>query len=138
MPSLKRIIPLLLVMAGIFYLSHQPGDRLRLPDLPYIDKFCHFIVYALLTVAALYAAWPYRQKFHPAVFYSCLLLFAGLYGISDEYHQSFIAFRTPSAWDLVADCTGALTVVLLSLTCRLPAQRARKEDKRRPAHPLSD
>jgi VanZ family protein len=138
MHSLKRIMPVLLVMAVIFYFSHQPGDRLNLPDLPYFDKFCHFTIYALLAGAALYAAWPYRQKFHPAVFYSCLLLFAGLYGISDEFHQSFIAFRTPSAWDVVADCMGGLTAILLSLACKLPAPGSRRGNKRRSAHPHSD
>ena len=39
-------------------------------------------------------------------------LFAVLYGVFDEFYQSFIPGRTASVWDVVADGLGALLVLL--------------------------
>jgi hypothetical protein len=39
-------------------------------------------------------------------------LFALLYGIGDEFYQSFIPGRTASVWDVVADGFGALLFML--------------------------
>ena len=38
---------------------------------------------------------------------------ASLYGISDEFHQSFVPGRTPDVVDWLADTSGALLAVLL-------------------------
>jgi hypothetical protein len=38
-----RLVPVLLVMGTIFYLSHQPGDSLYLPPVP-IDKLAHLLL----------------------------------------------------------------------------------------------
>ena len=44
-------------------------------------------------------------------------LFAILYAVTDEYHQSFVTGRHPSAWDvLVFDNLGALITMLLVRT----------------------
>jgi VanZ family protein len=42
-----------------------------------------------------------------------VVLFCLLYGISDEFHQSFIPDRMPSILDLIADTAGAAVVVLI-------------------------
>jgi VanZ family protein len=42
-----------------------------------------------------------------------------LYGVSDEWHQSFVAGRNPSAADLAADVAGIVlgyTAVVMHLT----------------------
>ncbi|MGB3223127.1 MAG: VanZ family protein, partial [Desulforhopalus sp.] len=41
------------------------------------------------------------------------LTFSLLYGISDEFHQSFIPGRFVSVYDLIADCAGAAVVCAL-------------------------
>lgn len=48
-----RFVPVALVMGLIFFLSNQSGASLPLPDIPNIDKSAHFLIYALLAVAAL-------------------------------------------------------------------------------------
>ena len=35
------------------------------------------------------------------------IVIAALYAMTDEWHQSFVPSRTPSAWDVLIDATGA-------------------------------
>ncbi len=103
-----RLLPLLTVMGGIFYLSHQPGDSFQLPDVPDIDKLLHSLVYAVLAASALFAVPPAFARRRPLLTSMLVVVFCIAYGISDEFHQSFIPGRTPSVWDLVADTLGAV------------------------------
>jgi VanZ family protein len=38
---------------------------------------------------------------------------ATMYGVSDEFHQSFVPGRSPDRFDVVADCVGATIGVAL-------------------------
>jgi len=99
-------------MGLIFFLSNQTGASLPLPHIPNIDKLAHFLIYALLAAAALYA-FPAPVRRRRAYFVSVLvILFCTLYGITDEFHQSFVPGRCVSGWDLLADTMGASTMVL--------------------------
>ncbi|BCO08830.1 hypothetical protein GF1_12060 [Desulfolithobacter dissulfuricans] len=103
-----RYIPLILVMGIIFYLSHQPGDTLELPDLPDIDKVCHALAYGALAGSAIFALRMDLWRRYPLRMALLVLAFCLGYGISDEFHQSFVAGRDTSGWDVAADMTGAL------------------------------
>ena len=100
------------IMGMIFYLSHQPGDFARLPQFPGIDKLAHVFAYGCLAASFLYGLQHFSNtsgnNFVTAII---VVLFCVLYGISDEYHQSFTAGRFVSFWDVVADGLGALLVV---------------------------
>ena len=99
-------------MGIIFYLSHQPGDFARLPPLPGLDKLLHVIAYSILAGTFLYGLQPFPHKSNRSVFTALVVvLFCIIYGISDEYHQSFIPGRFDSFWDVLADGLGALLVV---------------------------
>lgn len=97
------------IMVMIFFLSHQPGDFVPLPQFPGLDKSAHILVYGCLAASILY----FLQSF-PAFAENRTLtviitvLFCLLYGVSDEYHQSFIPGRFVSIWDVAADGFGAL------------------------------
>jgi len=106
-----RFIPLIAVMGIIFFLSNQPGDSLDLPDVPDLDKGLHCIVYGVLALSALFAVPEYKYNANPYRISLLVVLFCLLYGISDEFHQSFIPGRFPSVLDLVADTIGAVVVV---------------------------
>ena len=101
---------LFLLYAGlIFFLSHQPGDPSRLPPFPHFDKFEHFIAYfvfATLLQRALYYSDIRRLMM------AITLGAAILYGISDEFHQSFIPNRQADFFDLVFDTLGAAFGIL--------------------------
>ncbi len=98
-----------LVMGTIFFLSHQSGDSFHLPTFPGADKLIHFLAYGSLAFTVL---WYYGEKGLNNI--GCTACFAVffclLYGLSDEYHQSFIAFRSVSGFDLLADTAGAVCV----------------------------
>ena len=108
-----RIVPMLVVMGTIFFLSHQPGDSFELPDIFNFDKLLHGVAYGVLAATVLFAApMELRKK---SLFFTAALAMAVclLYGISDEFHQSFIPGRYPSIWDIIADFLGATVVVWL-------------------------
>ncbi len=100
-------------MGIIFFLSNQPGDSLDLPDIPDLDKGLHCIVYGVLALSALFAVPEYKYQANPFWVSLLVVLFCLLYGISDEFHQSFIPGRFPSVLDLLADTIGAVVVVLV-------------------------
>lgn len=107
-----RFIPMVCIMGIIFFLSHQPGDFVELPQFFGIDKLAHVIAYGFLAGAFLYGLQPFfntcNNKFAAVII---VVLFCLLFGISDEFHQSFIPGRFVSFWDVVADGFGAVLVV---------------------------
>lgn len=109
-----RIVPVTLIMGTIFFLSHQSGDSLYLPAFPGADKLAHMLAYGAL---ALSVFWFYGKKglANPGRSALITVLFCLLYGMSDEYHQSFIAFRSVSILDLLADIAGAFLLSLIWL-----------------------
>ena len=106
-----RFIPMIVVMGIIFFLSNQPGDSLELPDIPDLDKGLHSIAYGVLAFSALFAVPAQKYQNNPFGISLLVVLFCLLYGISDEFHQSFVPGRFSSAFDLVADTIGAVVVV---------------------------
>lgn len=105
-----RLVPMILVMGTIFFLSHQSGDTIDMPDIPDIDKVAHFAIYAVLAVSVILAHKSSFRKNFPlrvSLYTSGVCL---LYGISDEFHQSFIPGRFVSGADLLADMVGSVTV----------------------------
>jgi len=117
-----RIVPVILVMGTIFFLSQQSGDSLHLPSFPGADKVAHMIAYGTLAVSVL---WFFGEKgtARPGRTMVATVLFCMLYGVSDEYHQSFIVLRSVSAFDLLADTAGALLLSLIWM--RSPALQQR-------------
>ncbi|MFC1512958.1 VanZ family protein [Thermodesulfobacteriota bacterium] len=109
-----RLLPMLAVMAGIFFMSNQPGSSLSLPPILGVDKLLHGMAYAVLAASVIHAfpSWLDRPC---GVFAGMgVVLFCLLYGISDEFHQTFIPARTATVGDLVADATGALLWVVVA------------------------
>jgi len=104
-----RFIPVITVMATIFLLSHTPGDDLP-SQLAGLDKLCHAIAYGALATTAIFAILPWSHK-RRQVMALAVWLFCLLHGLSDEFHQSFIAGRYPSGADIIADGIGAGIIV---------------------------
>lgn len=110
-----------IVMGAIFFLSHQPGDAFDLPPLfPGDDKLAHMVIYGVLAAAIIFSFQPLapevrRRREKRWLIVAIVVLVATLYGISDEFHQSFIPGRSPSIFDVAADVAGALIVSLFWL-----------------------
>ena len=79
----------------------------------YVRKSGHFIGYGLIGLAWLRAWWMTlpRSRFLP----DALLALAGtaLVASCDEWHQTFLPNRTGTPWDVLLDCTGAITLQLI-------------------------
>jgi VanZ family protein len=99
-------------MGTIFFLSHQSGDTLQLPSFSGADKLAHMTAYGVLALSVL---WFYGEKGleNPGRSTFFTVLFCLLYGMSDEYHQSFITLRSVSIYDLLADTAGAFCISLI-------------------------
>lgn len=108
-----RYIPMITVMGIIFFLSGQPGDSLDLPDIPDLDKVLHVLAYGVLAITTLFTVPEDKYRSKPFRVSLLVVLFCLLYGISDEFHQSFVPNRMPSVLDLVADTTGAVVAVFV-------------------------
>ncbi len=107
------MVPLAVAMGTIFILSHQPGDRLSLPSFPGMDKIGHMVIYGTLALTAIFAFTGQLKDTRPQRILFLTLVFCLFYGISDEFHQSFIPGRSASVLDVLADCGGAAMVGLL-------------------------
>lgn len=107
----------------LFYLSHQPA--LPVPMLfPGQDKLFHLLAYGVLGILLLCShPWPDGGYSKRQVAVSVLI--ASLYGISDEFHQSFVVGRSSEALDWLADTAGALlaATALMYVSRLLPAAR---------------
>lgn len=113
-----RIIPALLWMTVIFISSHQPGETIEegvlvwvQTVLPFVKdlNFGHFISYFILALTIYFALGAKWMNVHGKLL--CIVLCV-LYGVTDEYHQSFIPGRTPDLIDLGNDAIGALLAML--------------------------
>lgn len=126
----KPWLPVLLWMGVIFFMSTDTGSAVHTsrllgpllhwlkPDLTRAQfetvQFCvrkagHLTEYALLAnllARALLATWPAGLR-RPVVA-ALVLGIAVMYAASDEWHQSFVPSRTPSAGDVAIDAMGAL------------------------------
>lgn len=101
-----RFLPALACMGVIFVLSHQP----KLPEVPSVSAqlvsvLGHFTVYFVLAVLIWWALGIFDLTGRQRVGLSFAIAF--LYGITDEWHQSFIPGRTPDWRDNLTDAIGA-------------------------------
>ena len=95
---------------GLFALSHQ--SKLPIPteglfSLPGIDKVAHAILYAGLAMCFSLGLQRSNTMVRPWVQCFVPIIFAILYGLSDEIHQIFVPKRSFDLWDLCADGVGA-------------------------------
>jgi VanZ family protein len=103
-----RMVPAAVAMGTIFFLSHQPGDSLSLPEIPGVDKVAHMAAYGFLAATLLVAFTDQQKNTRPKRVLWLTVLLCVLYGISDEFHQSFVPGRSSSFLDVLADCAGAV------------------------------
>lgn len=112
------MVPMIMVMGTIFFLSHQQGDTIDLSVLPGIDKVAHLLIYGTLAATVIVAHKPVLRSGSSLRVVLNTLVVCLLYGLSDEFHQSFIPGRYVSAGDVVADVIGAVLVCGLWLFIR--------------------
>lgn len=105
----RYVIAIALYCAGIFWISSQPRPLgLEVPGEFGIDKLAHCGAYAGL--AGLVSVGLRRSESRLSLRWQFWfpILFAALYGLSDEFHQVFVPRRTFTIGDLVANTLGGV------------------------------
>lgn len=117
--SLKKILPPLLWAGFIFYLSSIPSLKspFGLFDI-YLRKGAHIAVYFILTLLIA----PNFKKNKLSYIFSALI--ASLYGISDEYHQSFVPGRYMTISDMAWNGMGTVFAYMF-LNIRFKNEKSR-------------
>lgn len=103
-------IPALLTAILIFSISHQP----QLPDVPGgpPDWLMHLLEYGFFALTCAYGTTRgFDSALRTPARLSAAFAVAALYGISDEWHQSF-AGRNATVQDWLADTVGAALMVI--------------------------
>ena len=75
-----------------------------------LGHFAEYAVLALLARRALITSARVQLRQH---WFELGLLLVVIYGLLDEFHQSFVPSRTASVYDSAVDIAGGLTVLLL-------------------------
>jgi VanZ family protein len=112
------ILPVFLYGALIFYLSSLAQLPVDLPAYPGFDKILHFLEYAVFGYLIMRLC---RTSPHPSLARQAIpvTIVTGLiYGISDEWHQSFVPGRDASAGDVLSDLLGAAMAAVLFTALR--------------------
>lgn len=102
---LKFWFPVIFYSAIIFCLSGVPNLKAPLPEKNF-DKVIHLGEYLILGVLGARALKNTRKDTSPTMIFWAVFLFCFFYGISDEFHQSFVAGRVCDWTDALADTIG--------------------------------
>ncbi len=108
MLKLLDFLTLFLYCAFIFWLS----DQTVVPTpvfFPHQDKVIHASAYFIMALLALRCFTHFISN--PIILTFTVILFCSFYGISDEWHQSFVKDRQADVFDWLADTTGAFLAV---------------------------
>jgi VanZ family protein len=101
-------LPAAAYMAFIYYLSSRSQFPVQAPDwFFFADKVVHTVLYAGLgffVLRALIQGDPSRVTLGALILAAII---TSLYGVSDEFHQSFVPGRTPDVYDWMTDTLGA-------------------------------
>ncbi|MGH9873425.1 MAG: VanZ family protein [Pyrinomonadaceae bacterium] len=93
-------------------------------------KAGHFTEYAVLGFLARRAFITSSKAFLQRYWFQSGLLVVIIYGLLDEFHQSFVPSRTPSIYDSAIDIAGGLTVLLIfKFYARNPRERESTFDR---------
>ncbi len=124
---MNYILPIIVYCSIIFYLSSLsviPG----LPSTELIsDKVKHTILYFGLALLAYRAVAVTRYQEYA---YIAAILFATLYGISDEIHQFFVPGRSMSISDEFANAFGSSLILFNKLRTKRLKKMIKKVDRR--------
>lgn len=101
-------LPAVLWAILIFALSSVSKFPEEIEPLFSFSQVVHLLEYAILAFL-LARAFKHSDKEKLIRNFRILAVAAAiLYGLSDEFHQSFVPYRTPDAIDWLIDCVGAL------------------------------
>jgi VanZ family protein len=93
-------------MMAVLFAASSASDTSAVPAV-FSDTVLHLGAYAALGVTVFRALAGARFEGMTRARALAAVLFCILYGVSDEFHQSFVPGRTPDVRDLATDAVGA-------------------------------
>ncbi len=102
---LKYWFPVILYCCMIFGVSAMPNLQLK-GTISFSDKIVHMFEYAVLAVLFARAVAASSQRSWGLLIWTMSVAFIAFYGITDEFHQSFIIGRSSDLSDWIADLIG--------------------------------
>ena len=105
MKFLKYWFPVILYCCMIFVVSSIPGNEIP-SAVSVSDKLIHMTEYAILALLVARAYSQASQRQWGIFCWVVVIAFVAFYGITDEFHQSFVLGRSSDLHDWFADLTG--------------------------------
>jgi len=107
MHFIRYQVPAFLWFGVIYFLSSLPPSAYPIISIPHIDKVVHAGIFFILCVLVDRAVthqtmFPRLARFHLLVAIAAVIL----YGLIDEFHQSFVPGRGVDLLDTTADVAG--------------------------------
>ena len=124
MKPILYVVPAIAWAAAIFALSGTSGERVtELQDevvgRPIASFWIHFGEYAILAALLLLAAHGWRKAASRStdlraghLIGLAVIAAATIYGVTDEFHQTFVSGRAAEAVDVGYDFLGAMSAVV--------------------------
>jgi len=107
--SMKALLPLLLWILVVIYLSLSPFDPDTIEPFPHADKLGHFVMYSIMSFLCL-NSFTHKRKFK----YVIALLLSISFGIMIECCQEALnGGRHFDYFDIIANIIGAFSGALL-------------------------
>ena len=107
MPELKRIVPAVLWLLIILWVTLTPGEELpKTPDIIGFDKLIHLGIFLVLTFLWNRVGNEKGTKTKKEIFITNYLVFGILFAILVEYLQQYIPGRSYDYGDMIANITG--------------------------------
>lgn len=113
---------LIFIMSARPQLPHAPNPWLDL----LLKKGGHMLAYGILAwlyLRALRGRFQDERMLYVVILYAVSIGLAVAYGLSDEYHQTFVPGRNGNLLDVAIDGVGACAAMLLDWRRRKPALR---------------
>lgn len=113
-----RYSPAVAIMVAIFILSSRTGDEMN-SWLPWAQRYApfltdfnpmHYVAYFGLALALAYGLGALSLTLRGCVLNVAICT---IYGLTDEWHQSYVPMRSPDASDLLHDAIGAAVAAVL-------------------------
>jgi len=101
----KYWLPVIIYAILIFYISSIPGENIPLLFWGQDIAF-HIIEYAFFALLINRALKEYYPRQSQVKRFLWVFAVAIIYALSDEFHQSFVPYRTASAFDIAIDGIG--------------------------------
>ena len=122
MKFIRFWFPAILYSGIIFCVSSMPDVTIPLPEAQF-DKFLHILGYLPFGFLIARGVGRTRPSVSGKKLWILVVLVTFVYGISDEYHQSFVLGRNFETFDAIADTIGGAIGGTVYLLCGFKARK---------------